>query len=160
MPDIQAWLKLMKILLLITSSWRWRRWRWWRIFIIPFRCNGLEEHLGIGHILLGTRKQEHIENYGQYGQMNFFHLYEILRFNKRGGRSDFPEPFYFWATLELWSTPLLFLESESCKRPYRLLSNGPYTGRITAFHKNEFSRKAMLATHSGIHFLRQSKLKC
>lgn len=128
MPDFQTWLKVMKLFLLVPSSWRWRwrRWRRGRILVIPFGGDHIIFARYLSRIRSGTREKEHIQNNGHQGQKHFFHFYEILRLNKEVAVRNLPERFCFSATREFWSTPLLFLESGNCKRPFRLLSNGPY----------------------------------
>lgn len=81
----------------------------------------------------------------------FLIFMKFLRLNKRVAVRDFPGMVHLaFQPPVVWSTPL-FLESGNCKRSNRLLSDEPNTGRFTESHKNEPSRKAMLATHSGTH---------
>lgn len=78
MSDLQTWLKLMKLFLLITFSGG--RWRWWwgRILVVTFGCNHIVFALDLSRIRSGTREQKHIQNNGHHGQKHFSHLYEIL----------------------------------------------------------------------------------
>lgn len=76
---------------------------------------------------------------------------------QRGGRPGVFPAFCFTATIEFWSTPLVFLESGNLmQQPLATFQFG-LNHCIIDFRKNECSRKAMLARHSSNHSLGQSK---
>ena len=149
-PELQTWLKLVKLFLLVSSSWWgwWRRWWWGRILVVTFSSDHIIFALYLSRVRSGAREKERIQNNSHQGQKHFLHFYEILRLDKEGAVRIFRSADAFQPPYEFWSTPMLWLESGNCMWPFRLLSNEPYTGHITASHKNEFSRTTMLATHS------------
>ena len=159
MPDFRTWLKLMKLFLLITFSGG--RWRWWRgrILVITFGSDHIIFARYLSCIRGGTREKEHIQNNGHQGQKHFFHFYEFLKFDKEGAVRIFRSAGAFQPPVSFGVLLCYFWKVETVSDPLGYFPMD-LTGRITASHKNELSRKAMLATHSGIHFLQQSKLKC
>lgn len=159
MPDFRTWLKLMKLFLLITFSggrWRWRRGR---ILVITFGSDHIIFARYLSRIRSGTREKEHIQNNGHQGQKHFFHFYEILNWTKRWPSGIFRSAGAFQPPVSFGVLLCYFWKVETVSDPLGYFPMD-LSGRITASHKNELSRKAMLATHSGIHFLQQSKLKC
>lgn len=88
MPDFQAWLKLMNLFLLITLS-RWRRGWWWsRILVVTLRGDHIVLVRNLCSIRIGAGEQEHIQNNGHQGQIDFFHFYVIFNVKQRGGCPD------------------------------------------------------------------------